>query len=474
MGYIDHYTAKGKIERRYTSHEGVDHDSLDGLGYDWEQVGDPGIAPKYPLKIYLPQSTEDIVAIVREVKALGQKLTIRSRGHSSNDLVLADKGVVLCTGKLNRVLEINEREMTATLQAGVISADVDELLRQKGYGLPVIGDHNDITVGGFSSVGGIGPASHRYGMFIDNVAEFEYVNFDGDVIRCSRTENAADFYRVLGGCGQYGVLATLTCRFIKIDKYGTILRNERAFYTNLDRFLRETSRHLRDPGDIYMMRGAFNNLGKIKIGQFSGFKETPQSGWKSLRNTISYRYLHMLGSWAGRLPALLERVVKALGILGVLFPARYASIKNVEFFADRILDVTVGDPTRWLIILVPSAKYEALARAVYERAVQFRERYGCFTFVSIYIKAVRSEFLSPEDPHRFFCELNLYLGISKRGIRTEELDDLVSQVDDLCIKHGAFRYMHSKTVKDPERRRQLDLNSRFAQTVSAAGKSAVH
>ena len=284
MGYIDHYTAKGKIERRYTSHEGVDHDSLDGLGYDWEQVGDPGIAPKYPLKIYLPQSTEDIVAIVREVKALGQKLTIRSRGHSSNDLVLADKGVVLCTGKLSRVLEINEREMTATLQAGVISADVDELLRQKGYGLPVIGDHNDITVGGFSSVGGIGPASHRYGMFIDNVTEFEYVNFDGDVIRCSRTENAADFYRVLGGCGQYGVLATLTCRFIKIDKYGTILRNQRAFYTNLDRFLRETSRHLRDPGDIYMMRGAFNNLGKIKIGQFSGFKETPQSGWKSLRN----------------------------------------------------------------------------------------------------------------------------------------------------------------------------------------------
>ena len=53
-------------------------------------------------------------------------------------------------------------------------------------------------------------------------------------------------------------------------------------------------------------------------------------------------------------------------------------------------------------------------------------------------------------------------------------DDLVSQVDDLCIKHGAFRYMHSKTVKDPERRRQLDLNSRFAQQASAAVKSASH
>ena len=32
---------------------------------------------------------------VKEVKELGQKLTVRSKGHSSNDLVLSDHGAVL-------------------------------------------------------------------------------------------------------------------------------------------------------------------------------------------------------------------------------------------------------------------------------------------------------------------------------------------------------------------------------------------
>ena len=35
--------------------------------------------------------------------------------------------------------------------------------------------------GGFASVGGISPGSHRFGMFIDNVLEIEFVDWDGNV-----------------------------------------------------------------------------------------------------------------------------------------------------------------------------------------------------------------------------------------------------------------------------------------------------
>ena len=53
-------------------------------------------------------------------------------------------------------------------------------------------------------------------MFIDNVLAFEYVNWDGELIRCTRSENAADFYRVLGGTGQYGIIATMTLQSLGI------------------------------------------------------------------------------------------------------------------------------------------------------------------------------------------------------------------------------------------------------------------
>src|SRR6266481_9186992 len=94
MGITYELTPHGVVDR-YTSHEGIVHNNINELGYDCEQVGDPAIEPRYPSKVYLPQTTEDIVAAVKEVNALGQKLTVRGSGHSSNDLV-SSKAACLC------------------------------------------------------------------------------------------------------------------------------------------------------------------------------------------------------------------------------------------------------------------------------------------------------------------------------------------------------------------------------------------
>ena len=181
---------RGKIE----SHETFSHDSLDSLGYDWERIGNPKIPPKFPFKVYMPRSPEDVADAVRECKQLGQELKVRSKGHSSNDLVLADRGAVLLMQGMDQIIDVDEDNLAATVQGGAISALIDDHLAPLGLGLPVIGDHRDITVGGFASVGGISPASHRFGMFIDNVLALQFVNWDGEIKRCSPTENAEDFY----------------------------------------------------------------------------------------------------------------------------------------------------------------------------------------------------------------------------------------------------------------------------------------
>ena len=135
---------------------------------------------------------------VKEVKELGQKLTVRSKGHSSNDLVLSDHGAVLLMQAMDNIVEVDEAGLTATVQGGAISALVDDHLAPMGLGLPVIGDHKDITVGGFASVGGISPGSHRFGMFIDNVLAIEFVDWDGNVKWCSKEENSEDYYTPAG------------------------------------------------------------------------------------------------------------------------------------------------------------------------------------------------------------------------------------------------------------------------------------
>ncbi len=266
------------------SHEKFSHDSIDHLGYDWERVGNPNVKPKHPFKVYIPRSTEDVVEAVKEVKELGQKLTVRSKGHSSNDLVLSDHGAVLLMQAMDNIIGIDEDGLTATVQGGAISALVDDHLAPMGLGLPVIGDHKDITVGGFASVGGISPGSHRFGMFIDNVLAIEFVDWDGNVKWCSKEENSEDYYTLLAGLGKHGVMTQLKLRLIKIDKYTTIWFNDQTHYRTMDDFIAGTKPIIEEPGDAMMERGVWADFalpgGKnFRLGQFSDLQgDRPDRG----------------------------------------------------------------------------------------------------------------------------------------------------------------------------------------------------
>jgi hypothetical protein len=458
--------------KRISSHESFTHDSIDSLGYDWARVGDPGIAPRPPRKIHLPRTTEDVVDAVREARALSEQLVVRSKGHSSNDLVLTD-GTVLLTQGMNRILAVDTDTMTATLQTGAVSAEVDDALAQQGLGLPVIGDHNHITVGGFASVGGISPASHRYGMFVDTVQSLEYVTWDGDVVTCDRVRNAEQFYAVLAGQGRHGVITTLTVRIIRVDKYGTVLRNDQHHHLDLEKFLAGAVATIREPGDALMERGVWVDFGRFGVGQFSAYRPTAQTRYARLRDRISYTWLHGIGAIAGRLPHALDVALKYVGMGGVLVSPRYASMKNVEFFADKILDSTVGDPLRMFVVLAPQEGFEDLFRAVYALMREFRDEYRCFTFLSAYVKGITSEYLAHGGRDQGFCELLFYNGIAADRLTPELLEDLVTRLDDLCIAHGAYRYMHSRTSKDPARRAEVDPNTHYSQALAGRGASDV-
>src|SRR2546428_11219662 len=141
-----------------------------------------------------------------------------------------------------------------------------------------------------------------------------------------------------------------------------------------------------------MGRGAWFDLpmGKRhrRIGQISTYVEPRQSSYKRLRNKVVYGYLHLIGKWAGRMPRPIELLLKALALAGLVFSPRYASIKNVESFTDRITNSTVGDPTRWFILLAPAESYTILFRKLYDLALDYRASYSCLTLDSLYVKGI--------------------------------------------------------------------------------------
>ena len=104
-------TASTTWRRKIESHETFSHDSIDSLGYDWERIGNPKIAPKFPFKVYLPRKTEDVAEAVKECKKLGQELRIRSKGHSSNDLVLNPGGAVMLMQGMDEILDVDQENL---------------------------------------------------------------------------------------------------------------------------------------------------------------------------------------------------------------------------------------------------------------------------------------------------------------------------------------------------------------------------
>lgn len=473
-----------------TSHESIQHDSLSGLGYDWSKTADPAIPARMPFKVYLPRTTEDVMVVVQETQRDGRSVAVRGEGHSSNNLVTPERGTVVLTALMDRVLEVNDTAMTVTVQGGAPLMAVDLYLSKMGLGLPVIGDHDGITAGGFASVGGISPASLQYGMFVDTVSALEYVDWSGKAHRCGRTENREDFLRLLCGTGRHGIITQLTIDVVKVDKFRTVFDNHRHVSLTVNDFVVHSGRFIRDPGSAVMAHGIWadvpiaGRLGlpaalglpavNVRFGQFYSYHTTTQRLYKSLWNRAGYGMQHAMGYWAGRLPTPVDEALKYLGMGAIMLSPKFAAIKNVERYTDQVIDATVGDPTRWYVVFAPAERYESLFYQLYELFVAERRRSEAFTFIALYVKAVRSPYLSgtaPGEPTKPYCELLVQVGIRPERMTARVQDRLVARIDQLTITAGGMRYLHSLTSSDPEIRERVDPNSRYNGGWSATAQS---
>jgi hypothetical protein len=43
----------------------------------------------------------------------------------------------------------------------------------------------------------------------------------------------------------------------------------------------------------------------------------------------------------------------------------------------------------------------------------------------------------------------------------EVLDEMATRLDDLTIEYGAFRYMHTRAPRGPDRLKKIDPNQRY-------------
>jgi cytokinin dehydrogenase len=181
---------------------------------------------RYPKAVLKPGSIDDIVNIIKFARTHSLKVAARGQGHTCFGQAQVEGGIVIDTSTLNKIHDISAQRVI--VEAGVRWSELLQATLPQQLTPPVLTDYLELSIGGTLSFGGIGGATHRYGVQVDNVLELQVVTGEGHLLTCSLDQNRDLFETVLAGLGQCGIIVRATIRLSKAE------RNARVFLLDYD------------------------------------------------------------------------------------------------------------------------------------------------------------------------------------------------------------------------------------------------
>lgn len=169
-----------------------------------------------PLCMVQPKTTADVVKTVQLCRTHHTPLVPFGLGSGVVSGVRTNADTVLIDmGQMNRIREIDTRNLLATFEAGVRGADAEAALNKRGLILGHYPQSIDVSsVGGWVATRACGQFSTAYGSIEDVVFGLEVVLPDGTVLQTRQTPRAAsgpDLKEIfLGSEGTLGIVTAVT------------------------------------------------------------------------------------------------------------------------------------------------------------------------------------------------------------------------------------------------------------------------
>ncbi|UCG69766.1 MAG: FAD-binding oxidoreductase [Thermoplasmata archaeon] len=197
------------FERRMYSHDLASLPKMMELGFK--------MMPDFVVK---PKSSEEISEIVKIAAQEG--IPIVPRGGASWGLggaMPVEGGIVFDLTRMNRILKIDEDNLTVTVETGITWKMLYENLIRKGF---LIGSYPSsayaATVGGWINTGGVGVGSYKYGSALDQIRGLEVVLPTGRILNLGNDNTinygGYDLNRLF--FGSEGTIGIITSASLKI------------------------------------------------------------------------------------------------------------------------------------------------------------------------------------------------------------------------------------------------------------------
>ena len=174
-----------------------------------------------PLAVVLPGTTEEVAAVMRYCHEHGVPVLGRGAGTSlaGGAMPTAD-GVVVGLMRLNRVLDVDFDDRTATVQAGVTNIAVTQACEhEEFFYAPDPSSQLACSIGGNVANNAGGAHCLRYGVTTNNLLGVTMVTAEGEIVELGgRHLDAAGLDLlglVCGSEGQLGIVTEVTVRILK-------------------------------------------------------------------------------------------------------------------------------------------------------------------------------------------------------------------------------------------------------------------
>jgi len=183
-----------------------------------------GVLEPFPDVITWPETVEQIAKIIKLANT--EKIPVVPYGGGAGvtgGTLPIYGGIIIDLKKLDKILEVDEKSATITVQAGVIGQDLENELNKRGYTFP----HQPASmycssVGGFVACRSAGTFSSKYGRVEDMVVSLEAVLPTGEIIETRKVPKSSvgpNLNQILiGSEGTLGIITQITFRMMPIPE----------------------------------------------------------------------------------------------------------------------------------------------------------------------------------------------------------------------------------------------------------------
>jgi glycolate oxidase len=187
-------------------HDDFSHDELSGTC-------------RYPEVLVEALSTEEVSSVMAYAHRMNIPVTPRGQGTGLvGGAVSIHGGIMLSLQKMNRILELDEVNMTLTVEPGVLLMEISPYVEQHGLFYPPDPGEKSATIGGNISTNAGGMRAVKYGVTRDYVRGLELVLPDGKVMEAGGkiVKNSSGYSIKDLVIGSEGTLAIVTKAILRL------------------------------------------------------------------------------------------------------------------------------------------------------------------------------------------------------------------------------------------------------------------